>query len=143
MLEHLGGKVAHDGTELDTEVSHHDFGLPSANDLYDVGIDLCTHECHGTASTKWAVLHIVFTEANIRANEEDGLMQQWCDVLDFVDSFVVVVILGGDWDDGRFGVLVNVDDVTRKGANGAEMSSTTAFMVDDFTTDIIFMCGKY
>jgi hypothetical protein len=56
---------------------------------------------------------------------------------------VVVVISGGNWDAGRFGVLENVDDTARKSADGAAMIGATACMIDDFTTDTIFMCGKY
>jgi hypothetical protein len=52
MLEHLRGKVAHDGTDLNMDVSHHDVGLPAADELDDVVIDLCAQDCRGTASTK-------------------------------------------------------------------------------------------
>jgi hypothetical protein len=124
------------------EVSQHDVRLPEANELDDVVIDLCAHERHGTASMKWLDWHIIFAEANIRANEADRLMQQWCDVLDFEGSFAVVVIVGGDWDDGRCGVLANVDDAAYEGASRAAMSGATACMIDDFTMDTLFMCGK-
>jgi hypothetical protein len=52
VLEHLGGKIAHDGTDLDMEVLQHDVGLPAADKLDDVVIDLCAQECHCTASMK-------------------------------------------------------------------------------------------
>jgi hypothetical protein len=54
VLEHLGGKVVHDGTGLDMEVLQHDAGLPASDVLDDVFIDLCPHEGHVTTSTQGA-----------------------------------------------------------------------------------------
>jgi hypothetical protein len=50
------------------------------------------------------------------------------------------VIVGGDWDDGIFGVLVKVDDAMWKGVDrnrdgdgdGAAMSGTAVCMIDEF-----------
>jgi hypothetical protein len=36
------------------------------------------------------------------------------------------VIVRGDWDDGRFGVLIKVDDVTHDGADGAAIRGNAA-----------------
>jgi hypothetical protein len=52
------------------------------------------------------------------------------------------VIVGGDWDGGRCGVLVKVDDAAREGVVGAAMCGATACMIDDFAMDTIFLCGK-
>jgi hypothetical protein len=54
VLEHFGRNVAHDGMGLDMEVSQYDVGLPVANALDDVAIDLCVHECHATIITQGA-----------------------------------------------------------------------------------------
>jgi hypothetical protein len=40
------------------------------------------------------------------------------------------VIVGGDGDDGRFGVLVKVDDAAHEGADGTAMCGATICLID-------------
>jgi hypothetical protein len=61
---------------LGMELSQHDVRLPAADELDDVVIDLCAQECHVTIGMQGAGRHIVFTVANVRSDEADGLMQQ-------------------------------------------------------------------
>jgi len=47
MLEHVDCKIPHDGLSLDVEVLHHGVGLPVAQKLNEVGVNMGTEECHG------------------------------------------------------------------------------------------------
>ena len=46
--EHEAGKDAHYGFGLKVEVAHHDIAWPPTKEVDDVGVNLCSQECHDT-----------------------------------------------------------------------------------------------
>jgi hypothetical protein len=72
MIEHLGGKVAHDGLGLEVEVMKHFVKPPTAKQLDDIGVHMCTKKCHHARSAQRAGRNFIGGDAKTGAKDANG-----------------------------------------------------------------------